>query len=477
MCNIKKLNRLKRISRKIVSDIEKVDPLFYREQKHVSNTGLTYSDLQDKIDKISSCSSIIELKEDFVQTSDGLEQVLKVSAANFCKQHIICPVCSDRLQARRRSRFNDSIKQQARSVTEGSRYAYMVTYTVTDGESLGERLEHLKEAKKNFRKMGQRRGKKRSGGEAGKIRAAISTIEIKRGDNSKLWHSHSHDLVFTDQPLDFEVYDSKKRAKLREKYGNRIPKEKLSEIAHNRIEFRGEMVPVSKISAEWHAATGGDSLGISVDRIRHVPKNCSGKKKRMYKKMSFEDSVAYQAREVIDYPLDKPWEMNPFDTLEVIEETFNKRMVATYGEFRAVPGDDYADPADPDDNTFVMVWDDKKSGYGEPVPAKLRDIVEDEESHKTRSEAGRALGDYRRQRKSILSKRETFGDSLHIYLDTAKASFKRRVAGIWSVYRQHVTAEERINYRGCDKYSPVMAVAGAFIPGSDSRDIYAAAFT
>lgn len=478
MCEIRRINKLKTRSRQFTESLSAIDPRDLYPLDHVSNTGLTFTDMSEKLDKIKSCSSIIELKSDFRPAGDTLEQVLTVSAANFCKQPAICPICADRTQARRRVRFDNPIKTQARLVAEGKRHAYIVTQTVTDGPYLAERLDALKEAKRNFRLMGQRRRKgKRSGGEAAKYAAAIAGIEIKRGSGSGLWHVHAHELVFTDEPLDFQVYDRAEKQRLKSQYGRHIPKEKLDAIALQRVEFRGELVAASKASAEWLKATGGESMGISIEPLQHVPKAAKGRKKRKYEKMSFEESIAYQAKEVLKYPF-KPSDNSPEDAFMVISDTFNKRMVATYGEFRGIPAEEYANPAAPDDETFVLKWDDQKRKYGEPVPGKMRDLIEDEEAaHDTRSKAGKILGEYRRQRAALMAARDKYGEGLAGALDAAKTYFRRRICGVWSLYRQHVSSSNRISSAGCDKYSSVLALDGCFIPGSDSRDIYAAVFT
>lgn len=477
MCEIRRINKLKTKSKRFTESLLKIDPHDIYSRDHVSNTGLTFTDMSEKLDKIKSCSSIIELKEEFRQVGDTFEQMMTVSAANFCKQPAICPICADRTQARRRVRFDSPIKRQARMVAEGKRHAYIVTQTITDGPELAERLEALKEAKKNFRLMGQRRRKKRSGGEAAKYSAAIAGIEIKRGSGSGLWHVHAHELVFTDEPLDYQVYDRAKKAELKSKYGRHIPKEKLDEIALHRVEFRGELVAASKASAEWLRATGGESMGLSIEPLQHVPKAAKGRKKRKYEKMSFEESIAYQAKEVLKYPF-KPSDNSPEDAFQVITDTFNKRMVATYGEFRGIPAEEYADPATDEQETFVLKWDDVKGKYGEPQPGKMRDLVEDEEAaHETRSKAGALLGEYRRQRAALIAARDKYGSDLAGALDSAKAYFRRRISGVWSLYRQRVSSSNRITSAGCDKYSAVMALDGFYSPGSDSRDIYAAVFT
>jgi hypothetical protein len=481
MCEIQRINKLKRVAKRITENIRSVDPLKLYSSNFVSPSGLTYTDIDEKLDKISSCASIIELKETFIQTGEhDYEQVMQVAAANYCKQHTICPICADRTQARRRARYNDPIKEQAARVREGERHAYIVTYTVTDGVSLGERLDHLKESKKAFRLMGQKRHSKRSLGEAAKFKAAISTIEIKRGERSGKWHVHCHDLVFSDSPVDYQVYDKEKKRKLVDKYGNHIPKEKLNDAALFKVNFDGNQVAASKVSMEWYKATGGDSMSISVEPLRQVPKNCSGKKKRMFQKMTFEESVAYQAKEVLKY-ISKPSSNTPEDSIDIITETFNKRMVATYGEFRTVAGDDFNDPAAPDENTFVLVWDEKKGKYGEPQPGKVRDLIEDEETaHDTRIKAGKLLGNYRRQRKFLMGEKNKYGDELFVLLDASKQRYRAGVNALWKLYRQHVGAEKRLNYavfEGCDKYSPTIALAGMFIPGSDRRDIFHQSFS
>lgn len=490
MCEIKRLRILKNRQQQILEQFNVQDPLKLLPENYVSETGLTYSDITEKIEKINECASIIELRDSYVQTKDNtFEQVMKIAAANFCKQHTICPVCADRMQSRRRARYADPIRAQAEMVESGKRFAYMVTHTVKDGDSLSERLEHLKESKKAFRKMGQRRKSKRSRGECGKIKAGVATIEIKRGKRSGLWHVHSHDLIFTDQPLDYQVYDRDKKRKLDQKYGRHIPADLLKDAALKKTIFAGSVVPCSKISDEWLRATGGDSMSISVEPIRHVPRSATGKKKRMFKKMTFVESVSYQAKEVLKY-ISKVNPADVSDSLMILNETYNKRMVATYGQFRGVTGDDYNDAEEKEKESFVMLWKDGK--YGEAMPGRVRDL-EGEEATETRSKVGKVLGEYRRQRRYYIDAHrsgepvpvctvdgktvfETIGDELSIILDDLKQQFRKRVSGIWSKYRNEKKAAEQLENAKCDKYSPVLALQGYYLPGSDRRDLYQMAF-
>jgi hypothetical protein len=169
--------------------------------------------------------------------------------------------------------------------------------------------------------------------------------------------------------------------------------------------------------------------------------------------MTFGESVAWQAKEVLKYNF-KPSDNSPGDAYQIISETFNKRMSATYGAFRGIGGDDYGDPATDEQDTFVLMWDADKGKYGEPVPGKMRDLIEDEQAaHDTRSNVGKMLGEYRRQRKALIESRDKYGSELFLALDSAKQYFRRRISGVWSLYRQHVETAKRINLTGCDRYS------------------------
>lgn len=473
MIEIKKLAALKNRSNILLSQVEKCNPIDAVAYDFVSRSGLTRSDIQDKIDKIKDCCSVVELKAEYEKSPEGiLEQKLKVSNGNFCKQHAVCAVCADRSQTRRRARYNEAIKDQASMVKDGKRYAYILTYTITDSEDLSGRLQDLKDFRRKWRRMGQKRKKSHSGGEASKIKAGLSTIEIKRGENSQLWHVHAHELLFTDKPLDYQVYDPMIKKELHKKYGSRIPKEILSAAAMETATFRGEQVPVSKISREWLEATGGESISIDVSPMYHVPKNVSMKKQRKLSAMTFEQSIAYQAREVIKY-MSKPWENSPLDMLQIITDTYNKRMIATYGEFRGVPGDDYEIQNTVDSENYVLVWDRGKADYGNPVPGRYSEFKEEETE--TRKKMAIMLGEYRRARKHIIDLNLVSGVSEQ--LDTLKLSFKENVNRLWQYYRNKVRRDViSAEPASCDNYNSVLAL-GNFYVKCGHNEMFQQAFT
>lgn len=471
MIEVKKIQALKKQANYLLSQVDINNPTSSIARDYVSRTGLTRSDITDKIDKIKSCCSVVELTANYTEVDHVVEQILSVTNANFCKQHAVCPVCADRSQNRRRARYNEPIKEQASLVKEGKRHAYILTFTIADGESLSERLSNLKQSKLEWRKMGQKRKKGFSNGEARKIKAGLSTIEIKRGSGSKLWHVHAHELIFTDSPLDYGIYDQNKKKELKKIYGDNIPKEVLDAIVDETAMFNGEEIAVSKISKEWLKATGGESIDISVEPLYHVPSKgkASEKKRRKCASMSFEQSIAYQAKEVLKY-MSKASENTPEDMLDIITDTYNKRMVATYGEFRGVPGSDYEIENHPESENYVIVWDKDNQDYNRPIPGKMQDFQQEETD--TRKKVAQMLGQYRRERRNIL---QVLGERTDIaeQLDTLKATFKESVSKMWQFYRNKVRRDR--DSKDCDNYNPVLALQDFYISAT-SKDLYDFAF-
>lgn len=465
MIEIKKLQALKKQANTLLSQVDINNPVSSIAQNYVSRTGLTRSDITDKIDKIKSCCSVVELSATYTEVDHVVEQVMSVVNGNFCKQHAVCPVCADRSQNRRRARYNEPIKEQASLVKEGKRYAYILTFTIKDGVSLAERLSNLKQSKLEWRKMGQKRKKGFSNGEAKKIKAGLSTIEIKRGSDSGLWHVHAHELIFTDSPLDYQVYDQQIKKELQKKFGSKIPKEVLKAAAIETATFNGEEVAVSKISKEWLKSTGGESISIDVEPLQHIPKNASYKKQRKCASMSFEQSIAYQAKEVLKY-MSKPSENTPEDMLEIITDTYNKRMVATYGEFRGIPGNDYEIENKPDSENYVIVWDKDTQDYKKPIPGRMQDFQQEETD--TRKRVAQMLGQYRRERRNVISSNEDTS-SMAERLDQLKSTFKEAVSKVWQFYRNKVRRDR--DSKECDNYNPIVSLQGLYIEAT-SQDLY-----
>jgi hypothetical protein len=118
---------------------------------------------------------------------------LRLHAADFCKKHLLCPLCAIRRGAKYLKAYMDKL-----AVVLGENpglKAYMVTLTVVDGEDLGERFKHLRDAMKRMtqaRRDHLKAPDKNRHVEFAKALGGVHSIEVKRGKNSGLWHPHSH---------------------------------------------------------------------------------------------------------------------------------------------------------------------------------------------------------------------------------------------------------------------------------------------
>lgn len=128
---------------------------------------------------------------------------VRLHAARFCKQHLICPLCAIRrgsktLQAYL-TRFQ-VIEREPRGLKP-----YLLTLTVRDGADLAERWEHLG---RSFQVLKDRRRYFLAGNrgapwtEFAKVSGAVGSYEVKRGKNSGLWHPHLHLVVLCAASID-----------------------------------------------------------------------------------------------------------------------------------------------------------------------------------------------------------------------------------------------------------------------------------
>lgn len=353
---------------------------------------LSRLEIAAKLKKIKSCGNLVELR-----AVPG--DVPTVHNFQKCGQIAVCPVCAARSQAMRKKRFEPHIKAVAALCGPGvagtidrrparparpvpldcapfpltasapwpgtigresfaGLNAYLVTATIRPRETLRDGLEHLTAAWKSFRLMGQRRqGEKRSRGEFGKVVGGIAKIEIKRGAGSGKWHPHIHALIFTRAELDFRFYDK----------GVLIHAPHFDERVETIDKATGEItagknILMSKISGEWLKATGGDSYNIDVKSMRKFWESPYTDKRGVYhasaksRGVSFSDSVRDQASEVLKYatkwnadPEKGSAEFDAADFVEVVRTTYCRRLFATYGYFRRIPGSDFVGNENGDD--------------------------------------------------------------------------------------------------------------------------------
>lgn len=363
---------------------------------------LTRDDFRRILGKMRVCGSTVELRSS-LDRQTGEVGAPKVHAANFCGQHSICPVCAGRVQDRRGQRFQDPIKQAAALYP----YAYMLTATVPPNPSWRDQVGALIDGWQSFRRMGQRRkGRRsqRSAGEWGKVRAGVAKIELKRGSGSGLPHCHYHALVFTDAPLNYRVWDASQK---------HLPKEQRRALYTVRGP-NGDMVAASKISAEWHAATGG-AVNFRVDPIKYRPYD-------RQKGRTWEEAVFDQAREVLKYatkfdssPSRGAERLFASDFVGIRDATYQRRLFTTYGDFRRVPGNDFEGGA-PHISEKPLIFESHWRGLDySPLEERSRPIFPNTDASPETSarltRLNRVQGQIRRMRSSIIRARNEYWET------------------------------------------------------------------
>lgn len=286
-------------------------------EKNILNSPFTKKELQTKLNNLYLCGHHLETEYQF-ENGDKTRADHVLKTGNFCKTHLICPVCASRLQSQTMGKYKTAIFKAA----EDYKNAYMLTVTIKDGENLKERIEHLKKSMQRLRK--------RKKSEFSKITASIIKIEVHKGDRSNLWHPHFHCLVFSNERIDYRVYDEKKKNDIKKRCSkeDRTPtKRDLLPAALNLI---GDM-PMSKLSLDWLKATKNDSHNISCEPLR----------RDKYKKLSEQENIFRQSIEVLKYTnkfnaarLTKTH--SPDDYIEVLCALSGKRTRSTTGAFRGI---------------------------------------------------------------------------------------------------------------------------------------------
>jgi len=116
---------------------------------------------------------------------------LRLTAAQFCKAHLLCPLCA----IRRGSKMVDTLVQRYNIITAENPglQMSMITLTVKNGSDLAERHEHLK---KSFQRLLSRRRdylkKGRGFTEFAKIEGLFGSYEVTKPSD---WHPHMHLIV------------------------------------------------------------------------------------------------------------------------------------------------------------------------------------------------------------------------------------------------------------------------------------------
>lgn len=142
--------------------------------------------------KVTGCGDYLLFRHFF--TVDKV----KLHAAQFCKKHLLCPLCAIRRGAKALGAYLarwEVIQQQRPTLRP-----YLVTLTVKDGPDLAERFRHLHKAQRELWKRKHRIYASALDG----VEGAVWSYEVKRGSGSGQWHPHLHMIALSETVPDVD---------------------------------------------------------------------------------------------------------------------------------------------------------------------------------------------------------------------------------------------------------------------------------
>ena len=178
---------------------------------------------------------------------------VQLHAANFCKAHLLCPFCAIRRGAVALREYLSRWEQLKAS--NGRLRPFLVTLTVKDGPDLFERFTHLQRA---FQVLTKRRSGKGSGSSVWcKALGGVASYEVKRGENSKLWHPHLHCIALAD--CDNPISQAKLANEWFEITGDSFIVD-VRPIAEDELELVGGFAEVFKYAVKFSSMEPADTL-------------------------------------------------------------------------------------------------------------------------------------------------------------------------------------------------------------------------
>lgn len=148
------------------------------------------TDHQAMASKVTGCGDYLLFRH--YHTVD----TVRLHAAQFCKKHLLCPLCAIRRGAKSLAAY--LARWEAIRAEKTALRPFLVTLTVKDGEDLDERFRHLHASQRELWKRKQRgRGSVLDG-----VAGAVWSYEVKRGLGSGLWHPHLHMIALAESPPD-----------------------------------------------------------------------------------------------------------------------------------------------------------------------------------------------------------------------------------------------------------------------------------
>jgi plasmid rolling circle replication initiator protein Rep len=159
----------------------------------------------NKLSNMIECHSYLLFREYF-ETGK-----IKLHDARHCDLHLLCPLCAIRRASKKYKLYVDRTKQLLEKYPNMKLY-YLVL-TVKNGADLQERYLHLNESckklikrrreAKNYHK-GNKKNKYAISSVFANVIAGSYSIEVKKGQNSNLWHPHANFLLLSNKMISYK---------------------------------------------------------------------------------------------------------------------------------------------------------------------------------------------------------------------------------------------------------------------------------
>ena len=149
---------------------------------------------QGMADKVQTCGDYLLFRHYFTVDT------VRLHAAQFCKKHLLCPLCAIRRGAKALAAY--LARWEVIQAEKTALRPFLITLTVKDGDDLGERFKHLHKSQRELW-MRKHRGR---GSSLDGVAGAVWSYEIKRGSGSGDWHPHLHMIALAEvQPDQVEL--------------------------------------------------------------------------------------------------------------------------------------------------------------------------------------------------------------------------------------------------------------------------------
>lgn len=173
-----------------------LEKVVYPGEVHLANLGTEntlYSDRKKKLVDKKLLATDLRTCGDYLIFRDYYTvKQIRLHGMTSCKKHLLCPLCAIRRGAKSTKAYLD--RMEVIKQAHGQIKAYLVTFTVKNGDDLKERYNHLQTSMKkyNLKRSRSNNSIREPKVEANKALGAVWSYEFKRGSGSGIWHPHAH---------------------------------------------------------------------------------------------------------------------------------------------------------------------------------------------------------------------------------------------------------------------------------------------